>query len=56
MKSRMGGRKEPRLVLLPLLYLAKVKAAQLFLGDLKNVVINRNLTHVRAKQIVFNPN
>lgn len=53
----MGGRKEPRLVLLPLLYLAKVKAAQLFLGDLKNVVvINRNLTHVRAKQIVFNPN
>jgi len=55
-KGRRGGQKEPGLVLPPLLYLGKVKAAHLFLGGLEKVVgINRNLTHVRAGQITFIP-
>lgn len=49
-EKREGRRKEPPVVPLHLLYPGKMKALQLFLRGLeKLVVINRNLTHVRAR-------
>lgn len=55
-EKREGRRKEPQVVALHLLYPGKMKALQLPLRGLeKLVVINRNLTHVAARQITFIP-
>lgn len=56
-KGRRGGRKEPWLAPVSLFYLGKTKAVQLFLQGLeKVVVIDSDLTHLRAGQIAFIPN